>query len=126
MKDEILTLFSKTQWQNLHQEEKLNHSVFDFKQCQKIHIDFLCQFLAKSKMQQAQVKRILEQQNMQNITKQNLKNLNQEYRAKYDTSFSSEVKKVLFPNAEKMDKAKFALSIKRDMENQLKETSLER
>ena len=52
-------------------------------------------------MQQAQVKRMLEKQNIQNITKQNLKNLNQEYRAKYDTSFSSEVKKVLFPNAEK-------------------------
>ena len=52
-------------------------------------------------MQQAQVKRTLEKQNIQNITKQNLKNLNQEYRAKYDTCFSSEVKKVLFPNAEK-------------------------
>ena len=52
-------------------------------------------------MQQAQVKRMLEKQNIQNITKQNLKNLNQEYRAKYDTSLSSEVKKVLFPNAEK-------------------------
>ena len=52
-------------------------------------------------MQQAQVKRMLEKQNIQNITKQNLKNLNQEYRAKYDTSFSSEVKKVLLPNAEK-------------------------
>ena len=69
---------------------------------------------------------MLQKQNIQNITKQNLKNLNPEYRAKYDTSFSSEVKKVLFPNAEKMDKAKFALSIKRNMENQLKETSLER
>ena len=52
-------------------------------------------------MQQAQVKRMLEKQNIQNITKQNLKNLNQEYRAKYDTFFSSEFKKVLFPNAEK-------------------------
>ena len=50
MKDNILTLFNKTQWQKLHQEEKLNHSVFDCKQCQEIHIDFLCQFPAKSKM----------------------------------------------------------------------------
>ena len=87
---------------------------------------FLCQFHAKSKMQEAQVKRMLKKQNIQNIAKQNVKSLNQEYRAKYETSFSSEVKKILFPNAEKMDKAKFALSIKRDMENQLKETSLER
>ena len=69
---------------------------------------------------------MLEKQNIQNITKQNLKNLNLEYTAKYDASFSSEVKKILFPNAQKMDKAKFALSIKRGMENQLKETSLER
>ena len=110
----------------MHQEEKLNHSVFDFKQFQEIHIGLLCQFPAKSKMQQAQVKRMLEKQNIHNITKQNLKNLSQEYGAKYDTSFYSEVKKVLFPNAEKMDKATFALSIKRNMENQLKETSLER
>ena len=29
VKDENLTLFSKTKWQKLHQEEKLNHSVFD-------------------------------------------------------------------------------------------------
>lgn len=34
IKDETLTLFSKTQWQKLHQEEKLNDSVFDCKQCQ--------------------------------------------------------------------------------------------
>ena len=61
----------------------------------------MCQFPAKSKMQQAHVKRMLQKQNIQNITKQNLKNLNQEYRVKYDPSFSSEVKKVLFPNAEK-------------------------
>ena len=109
----------------MHQEEKLNHSVFDFKQFQEIHIGLLCQFPAKSKIQQAQVKRMLEKQNIENITKQNPKNLSQEYRAKYDIFFS-EVKKVLFPNAKKMDKAKFALSIKRNMENQLKETSLER
>ena len=112
MKDEILTLFSKTQRQKLNQEEKVNHSVFDCKQCQEIHFDFLCQSPAKSKMQQVQVKRLLEKQNIQNITKQNLKNPNQEYRAKYDTSFSSEFRKTLFPNAEKMDKAKFALSKK--------------
>ena len=53
------------------------------------------------------------------LTEQNMKNLNQEYSAKYETSFFSEVKKALFPNAEKMDKAKFTLSIKRHMKNQL-------
>ena len=110
----------------MHQEKKLNHSVFDCKKCQETQVDSLCQFPDKSKMLQAQVKWMLEKENTQNIAKQNLKNLSQEYRAKYDTSFSYEVKKVLFPNAEKMDKAKFALSIKRNMENQLKETSLER
>ena len=41
MKNEILTLFRKTQWEKLHQEEKLNHYVlFDRKQCQEIHINF--------------------------------------------------------------------------------------
>ena len=53
MKNEILTLLNKAQWQKLHEEEKLNHSVFDCKQCQEIHTRFLCQFPAESKMQQA-------------------------------------------------------------------------
>ena len=69
---------------------------------------------------------MLEKQNIQNITKQNLKNLNQEYRAKYDTSFSREVKKLSFQMLKKWIKLNFPLSIKRDIENQLKETSLER
>ena len=69
---------------------------------------------------------MLEKQNIQNITKQNLKNLNQGYRAKYDTSFSREVKKLSFQMLKKWIKLNFLLSIKRDIENQLKETSLER
>ena len=85
----------------MHQEEKLNHSVFDFKQFQEIHIGLLCQFPAKSKMQQAQVKRMLEKQNIQNITNQNLKNLSQEYRTKYDTSFLVKSKKSCFPMLKK-------------------------
>ena len=59
------------------------------------------QFPAKSKMGQAQVKRMLEKQNIKNTTKQNVMNLNQEPRAKYQTSFSSEVKQILFLTAEK-------------------------
>ena len=59
------------------------------------------QFPAKSKMEQAQVKRMLEKQNIQNTTKQNMMSLNQEPRAKYQTSFSGEVKQILFLNAEK-------------------------
>ena len=44
---------------------------------------------------------MLEKQYTQNITQKNVKNLSQEYRAKYNTSFFSEVKKIIFPNAEK-------------------------
>lgn len=64
---------------------------------------------------------MLEKQNRPNMTKQNMKYLNQEYKAKYEQFLvnSKNMKK-----RENMDKAKYALSIKRDMENHLQETSL--
>lgn len=64
---------------------------------------------------------MLEKQNRPNITKQNMKYLNQEYKAKYEQFLvnSKNMKK-----RENMDKAKYALSLKRDMENHQQETSL--
>ena len=77
-------------------------------------------------MQKVQVKRMLEKQNIQNITKQNLKTSIKNIEQYMINLFPVKSKKSCSPMLKKMDKAKFALSIKKDMENQRKETYLER
>ena len=126
MRDKILKTFSKTSWYELSAEEKEKHSLFDCKHCQKNHINYIKEFPIKNKLQQAKLNKILDTNNIGNITAQNVKNLNEEYKSNYGTTFTKEVKKILFPNSDPKAKSKFATALKNDMQNQMGETSLDR
>ena len=69
---------------------------------------------------------MLEKNNLDNATTNNVLELDKQYRSKYNTTFTKVIKKKLFPTNKGENKSKLGLEIKKDIEYQMEETSIER
>ena len=69
---------------------------------------------------------MLEKYNLDKATTNKVTELDKQYKSKYNTTFTKVIKKKLFPTNKRENKRKLALEIKKDIEYQVKEPSVER
>ena len=69
---------------------------------------------------------MLEKYYLDKATTNKVTELDKQYKSKYNTTFTKVIKKKLFPTSKGENKRKLALEIKKDIEYQMKETSVER
>ena len=68
---------------------------------------------------------MLEKYNLDNATTNKVIELDKQYKSKYNTTFTTAIKKNLFPTNKGENKVKLALEIKKDIEYQMEEISAE-
>ena len=73
----------------------------------------------------AQKAGLFKEKILHNITKKTLDDLNQQFKNKYNTKFTMQVKKIIYPD-KMMDKENIIRAAKHNIEQQWKETSVER
>ena len=121
----ILATFSSDNWDKLN-EKKSSHSLFDCQGCLRFaHLrNVLSMFKIVSNSHKLKAKKngLVNPMALKDRTTDILNNLNKEYRVKYKTTFTKEVKKILHIR----DPRKIASSIKEDVESQLQETCFKR
>ena len=69
---------------------------------------------------------MLEKYNLDKATTNKVTELDKQYKSKYNTTLIKVIKKKLFPTNNGENKRKLTLEIKKDIEYQMKETSVER
>ena len=69
---------------------------------------------------------MLDKYNLDNATTKKVAELEKQYKSKFNTAFTKVIKEKLFPTNKGKNKRKLALKIKRDIEYQMEESSVER
>ena len=69
---------------------------------------------------------MLQINNLENATTNKIAELDKQYKSKYNTTFTKVIKRKLLPTNKGENKRKLTLAIKKDIEAQIEETSIER
>ena len=134
-KHELLDTFSQKQWEELG-DRKYEHSLFDCNACLKTHKQGLSKFLVKSKKFKAQAEKagLYKEAVLADVTNKLVNQLNNEYTKKFNTTFTTQVKKMFRTSNQKenisIKKQKQHLTIAKKLNenivHQWKETSVQR
>ena len=127
----VLKTFSRENWDNLSNDEKMKHSIVDCDGCikKKVFRDQLANIPIHSRQLHAKATKagLFRERILADITNKIVENLDAQYQQEYRTTFSTQAKKhVPELQPERLDKVKLAKSIVTDCENQYRETDLDR
>ena len=125
-RDKLKTTFGIQKWKKLEFKEKYKHTIYNCPRCQDVNFEHLKLFPVNSIQQKAKFHKMLEKYNLDNATTNTVTERDKQYRSKYNTTFTKVIKKKLFPTNDSENKRKLALEIKKDIEYQMEETSVER
>ena len=130
VKEHVLKIFSKSEWNLLSEELKSRHNLENCDGClkKKIYKLVLAQFpikrLCLRKKQRRQV--CLKKKIFMTLHKKFINNLNKQFKRDRGTSFTTEVKKVFQEKRKQINKGDIICAAKENVEQQWKETTIER
>ena len=127
---QILDTFSKKSWEKLSLDKKNAHSLFNCNGCLKDKKlkGTLGLFPVKSvayKQKQNKTKKGLLDKILCDVTNKTIKKMDVEFRENFNSSFSDQIEKKI-NNIVQKERIKTAKALKADIENQWKETSVQR
>ena len=126
---QILDTFSKKNWEKLSLNKKNAHSLFNCNGClQDTKLKgTLGLFPVRSVAYKQKLKEngLLDDKILCDVTNKTIKKLDVEFKANFNTTFSGQIKKKI-NNIVQKEKIKTAKALKVDIENQWKETSIQR
>ena len=125
-RDKSKKIFSIQKRKNLEFKKKSKYTKYNCPRCQDVNFEDFKLFPVNSIQQKAKLKKMLDKYNLDNATTKKVAELEKQYKSKYNTAFTKVIKKKLFPTNKGKNKRKLALKIKRDIEYQMEESSVER
>ena len=127
-KNEVLATFSEEKWKKLL-DERDKHTMFDCKGCFKSKTlkIALSKFPIKSKVYRLKARNagLFKETELKEVTNTIINNLDKSFQSKYRTTFTAQMKKIL-TSTPKESKHSIAKSITKDIEEQVRETAVER
>ena len=126
---QILDKFSKKNWEKLSLNKKNAHSLFNCNVClQDTKLNGTLGFFPVKSVackQKLKENGLLDDKIPYDVTNKTIKKLDVEFKANFNTTFSGQIKKKI-NNIVQKEKIKTAKALKADIENQWKETSVQR
>ena len=130
VKEHILNTISKSEWSLLSGQLKSRQTLENCDGCLKkgIYRSVLAQFPIKSLWlrKKAEKAGLFKEKNLRDITQKTLNKLNKQLKRDHGTSFTTEVKKVFKKERKQINKGDIIRATKENIEQQWKETAVER
>ena len=128
IKRHLLEVFSEKKWNLLSDNAKSQHQIQNCDGCLKSSLKIeLGKFPIKSVnlKKKAQKAGLFKEKILHDVTNKTLDDLNKQFKNKYNTKFTTQVKKIIYPD-KMLDKENIIRAAKHNIEQQWKETSVER